>query len=227
MEKIRLENVTLIGIDCVNIEQLVAVSEICTKFIEFGAVKLLSSQPSECPYVLKIPPITRIEDYGPFVIKELYKYIDTEYMLTIQNDGFILNPFAWSDDFLMYDYIGAPWWYNDEFNVGNGGFSLRSKRLMERVALDPHIEVCHPEDNAICRIYGGYLREKGFKFPSDDEAYRFSVEKEVWDGQFGFHGADIRGWDIYKYADRERHAKYIDLFFDLCSKTEAKEKSRI
>ena len=31
----------------------------------------------------------------------------TDFVLTIQHDGFILNPDAWRDDFFDYDYIGA------------------------------------------------------------------------------------------------------------------------
>lgn len=87
------------------------------------------------------------------MIKELNKYIETSYVLIIQYDGFILNPDAWTDEFLEYDYIGAPWWYTDDCNVGNGGFSLRSKKLLEILANDDSILETHPEDHHICRTY--------------------------------------------------------------------------
>lgn len=51
------------------------------------------------------------------MIKELNKYIETDYVLIVQYDGFILNPKAWMDEFLEYDYIGAPWWYTDNYNI--------------------------------------------------------------------------------------------------------------
>jgi hypothetical protein len=52
----------------------------------------------------------------------------------------IVRPELWSNDFLEYDYIGAPWMYSDtsyitdegeHVPVGNGGFCLRSKKFLE------------------------------------------------------------------------------------------------
>lgn len=70
-------------------------------------------------------------------------YVDTDYCLIIHDDGFIVNPHLWTDDFLKYDYIGAPWylginrgltWLQDRHNlVGNGGFCIRSKKLMNEL----------------------------------------------------------------------------------------------
>ena len=40
------------------------------------------------------------------------------------------------DEFLCYDYVGAPWKKNQDdnsYHVGNGGFSLRSKSAMLKV----------------------------------------------------------------------------------------------
>ena len=30
-------------------------------------------------------------------------------MLIVQDDGFIINKNLWDEEFLSYDYIGAPW----------------------------------------------------------------------------------------------------------------------
>ncbi len=43
------------------------------------------------------------------MIKRINSYVATPFALVIQYDGFILNPDAWRDEFLDYDYIGAPW----------------------------------------------------------------------------------------------------------------------
>lgn len=51
------------------------------------------------------------------MVKLLDSYIETPHVLVVQYDGFILNPDAWTDEFLEYDYVGAPWWYEDEWNV--------------------------------------------------------------------------------------------------------------
>jgi hypothetical protein len=216
MNNIHLEKVTLVGIDCIDIERLSVASEVCQKFIQFGQVKLFSHLDYADEHLIKIDQISSIAVYSYFVMKELYKYIDTEYLLIFQHDGFILNPFAWSDQFMEYDYIGAPFRFNDDCNVGNGGFSLRTRKLMEAVALDDKITDCRGEDFSICRIYGKYLKEKGFTFAPDDVARKFSVESEEWDIQFGFHNSsfsNISKWNIEAFADKVKHAKYIDMFY--------------
>lgn len=205
-----LLNVTLLGLDCVNIERLKVAADICQKDFEFGSVKLLSSIPDTDPRVVTIGNIDSIEKYSHFLIKKVNDFVDTDFVLVIQYDGFILNPEAWSDDFLKYDYIGAPWWYNDENNVGNGGFSLRSKRLLNILQHDNYIQEYHPEDHHIARTYGKYLRSLGIVFAPESVASKFSIEgclKEpvpvkygsIWTNEFGFHGldeTDISAWVV-------------------------------
>ncbi len=77
-------------------------------------------------------------------ISRLHKRFDTDYVLIVQNDGFPIRPGL--DGFLgYYDYIGAPWAFGKDdfitrlllrhrYDVGNGGFSLRTKRLCEMAA---------------------------------------------------------------------------------------------
>ena len=89
--KRKLETVTLLGIDCIDIDRLVLVSEICQEQIDFAEVKLLSSMPSSNNNTVSIRPITSIEDYSRFVIAELDQYVQTDHVLIIQYDGFILK----------------------------------------------------------------------------------------------------------------------------------------
>src|ERR1700722_4665835 len=104
-----LPDVTLIGIDCVDLKRLQLAADICCKEMTFGAVKLLSSIPSDDPRVIGIPKKQSVQEYSKFAIAELDTYIQTSHALIIQYDGFILNPQAWSDEFLEYDYVGSPW----------------------------------------------------------------------------------------------------------------------
>ena len=94
------------------------------------------------------------------MIKELWQYFNSEFVLVIQHDGYVLDGNSWSDDFYKYDYIGAPWLYSDGKNVGNGGFSLRSKILQVFLAFDDFISATDPEDQAIGRLYRDYLIQK-------------------------------------------------------------------
>lgn len=215
MKKIFLPNVTLLAVDCTELDLTVVISEVCQRHMEFGAVKILSHMPSDCPYVIPIDRITSVNDYCLFILEHAYKYVDTEYALIFQNDGFILNPFAWKDQFLRYDYIGAPWWYDDDCNVGNGGFSLRTRALMEHVALDPNIVRVHPEDDCICRQHGKYLKRLGFTFAPDAIAGEFSIEQGKWNGQFGFHKTDISDWEIERFLDKDKYPQYIDMFYQI------------
>lgn len=189
-------------------------ADICQKDFEFGAVKLLSSIPDTDPRVLSIDTVDSIEKYSHFFIKRVNDFVDTDFVLVIQYDGFILNPEAWTDDFLAYDYIGAPWWYEDDYNVGNGGFSLRSKKLLGILHSDDHIQEFHPEDHHIVRTYGQYLESLGIIFAPEDIGSRFSIEgclKEyvpvkygsVWTNEFGFHGLDETDISIWTKAHPE------------------------
>ncbi len=214
----KLPNVTLLGIDCVNVERLQAAMDVCQKDIEFGAVKLLTSLPSTDARLVHISHIGSVEKYSRFCGEELVKYVDTDYVLVVQYDGFILNPTSWTDEFLKYDYIGAPWlvanWSVRDFNfpkellgkkvVGNGGFSLRSKKFLEvsaKLMKAGKIPQIHPEDVSLCIWHKDLMDAEGISIAPVELAQRFSIEGDddvyEYGKQFGFHGfswTDIDAW---------------------------------
>lgn len=201
---LNLDKVTLIGVDCVNVKRLEKAIEICKKYATFGDIKLLTSLPTDSEYTIPISPINSIQDYSKFMIRELHNYVDTEFALCIQWDSYILNPGAWTNDWLRYDYIGAPWWFSDHRNVGNGGFSLRSRHFLQTVSSMP-AKNYHPEDVVCCRLMNKYLTDKGIEFAPEEVAHRFSHEgnqkyKYFWKQNFGFHDytmTDISAWEGY------------------------------
>ncbi len=203
-----LDNVTLLGIDCVDIDRLIYAADVSQKFIKFADVKLLTHFEADDRRIVKIPEISTIEGYSEFMVKQLNDYVETEFVLIIQYDGFVVNPDQWTSEFLKYDYIGAP----TKWGIGNGGFSLRSKRLLKCLAEDSHINITHPEDYSICRTYRSYLESKGLQFATSEIAHQFSIENGIWDLQFGYHNADISAWDINKFTDPSKHKKYISYF---------------
>jgi len=213
-----LPNVTLLGIDCVDIERLKIAADICQRDFTFGAVKLLSSISDNDERVVYIENIDSIEKYSIFCLEKMNDFVDTEFVLVIQYDGFILNSEAWSDEFLNYDYIGAPWWYMDDNNVGNGGFSLRSKKLLNILQNDINIQKTgEAEDHVICRVYGDYLKSRGIKFAPESVARKFSIEGDselpvkygsVWTDEFGFHS--FKDTDISKWKEKNKDVS-IDL----------------
>lgn len=203
-----LQNITLLGLDCVDIDRLIQASEICKKNFKFGAVKLLTSIPSSHPNIVKIDPVNSIKAYNEFMINKVNDYVDTDIVLIIQYDGFILNPQAWTDEYLKYDYIGAPWYEyegnidNGKYIVGNGGFSLRSKKLLNILQKNKYDVGNEPEDTFICVDLRKELEKQGIKFAPAELAKQFSLESNekdgvVWTNQFGFHGlkwTDISNW---------------------------------
>ena len=192
----------MIGTESVegNVDKFMKAANICRYYCQFDKVKLLSPFNLQDKDWVKIKPLRSREDYSRFIIKQIHKYVDTKYLLMFQNDGWILNPDAWSDDFYQYDYIGAAWQW-DEYPSGNGGFTFRTQKFMKecsRVIMNQF----EPEDLVICTKYRPHLISKGFKFAPRKIAERFSLEKnykyrDKWDNQFGFHDlnkTDISDW---------------------------------
>jgi FkbM family methyltransferase len=73
-----------------------------------------------------------ISDYNVLLeTTEFWEKLEGEHILLYQHDSCVFKNNV--EDFLEYDYIGAPWGHFpavNTFNVGNGGFSLRNKKKM-------------------------------------------------------------------------------------------------
>jgi hypothetical protein len=165
------------------------------KDIEFGGAKLISHiKPDNIPNTIEFVEIGKLthDSYSPFMLNELYKYVDTDFCLTIHDDGFVINPHLWDNNFLNYDYIGAPWKNYGQINrVGNGGFSLRSKKIINlcrQMRSEGH------EDGTICIRYKNVLEQHGCRFAPVEVAMKFSLESRIPECEFdlnncfGFHG---------------------------------------
>jgi hypothetical protein len=141
--------------------------------------------------IVEIAPITSGADYSRFVMRQLPQHVRTSHVLVTQWDGFVVEPAAWTNEFLAYDYVGAVWPEQPAaLAVGNGGFSLRSRRFLA-AGLDVRItEPLHPEDVVLCRTHRTLLeREHGIRFAPPALARRFAFENEPPRGPcLGFHG---------------------------------------
>jgi Protein of unknown function (DUF5672) len=113
------------------------------------------------------------------------------HVLFIQYDGWVLNSDWWDAHWLDYDYVGAAWPWHSYYNVGNGGFSLRSIKLLRFLTehkADFPLRSGHPEDDLLCRHYRPALEAHGFRWAPEHEARAFAFEREVPRPTFGFHG---------------------------------------
>jgi hypothetical protein len=213
---LNLDLVTILSVNTRDPELSIKAIERSCKYIKFNKAVIFTHQKIEHEYIetIVIPKINTLQEYSYFCVKELNKYIDAEFCLFVQPDGFVTNPLMWTDEFLNYDYIGAPWdillsrqaLYNcghfiEDLSrvpiiVGNGGFSLRSKKIMTEYSVLDYPNTVIPEDNFICVLNRGPLKNKGIKFAPVNIAKRFSLECPIdlneknitLDAHFGFHG---------------------------------------
>jgi len=212
-----LDNVTLIAVGSTQVPQTVEALKKSMQHLEFAEVKLVSHEkPQGLPEDICFESCERLnssKEYSRYVIYNLYKHVDTDYCLLVQWDGFVINPEKWDDEFLKWDYIGAPWPikdtayidpFGDHIRVGNGGFTLRSKKLLEiPLCIDIPFEVnegtfykhmnagSYNEDGNIC-VHNRHLFESaGIQFAPVEVAARFSQELETPETMgivpFGFH----------------------------------------
>ena len=80
-------------------------------------------------------------EYSWFVMFALWRVIDTDYALIVQDDGWVLDGSNWRDEYFDYDYIGA--------------LSERARRYAGRYALDEGFRVVRiPEPARSCRHAG-------------------------------------------------------------------------
>ena len=190
-DKLALPSVTLVAIDtaCHDLTRM-ALNE-CIEKADFGGVITISDRPlvdgAEHHYV---EPFADAEQATRAMWYVLPPLLRTDHYLIVHWDSWIVNPRKWNRDFLAYDYVGAPWWYGEDKNVGNGGFSLRSTRLANYMA-GSSLPFGHPEDDFLCRRYRPRLEFAGFTWAPVELAHRFSFERTAMcplKDIFGFHG---------------------------------------
>ena len=191
-----IKDITLICVDCLNYDAALRAIARSTQHTEFHkAIFITDKPPQKKPNNVEIKIIQKIqsrEAYSNFMLDKIGDYFTTEFALIVQWDGYIINEDAWDPDFLNYDYIGAKWWHKDGLNVGNGGFSLRSRKLVESIKQLKNINLNDTEDNIICRTFRPELEKKfGIKFADETIADKFAYERGYTPGEkmpWGFHG---------------------------------------
>ena len=212
--RLSLPQVTLCAVSSVNVAATMAALEACLAQMDVAAALLLTDSPLEPDHRgiqgVPIAPITSSRAYSDFMLTQLVDHVETDHCLIIQWDGHVLDVSRWLPDFLAYDYIGASWpQFTDGHDVGNGGFSLRSRRLMQ-LCRTPDFAPSHPEDVAIARVNRAWLESRGMRFAPRALADRFAAERagDVA-ASFGYHGAWLmpavlgrdRFWTLYRQLD--------------------------
>lgn len=195
-------NITLVSVACTKVPDTIFAIRECQQYFNFAESILITHEKRKIDGI-RVVNVDKLDykSYNEFVAMKLKDYITTDYCLVVQNDGYIINPEMWADEFLNWDYIGAPWpprlHYTKrgaEVRVGNGGFSFRSKKLLNAPSelglafTDMGTGYWH-EDGFLCNHYRHELEEHGVRFAPVDVAARFSSELHVPEAtkSFGFH----------------------------------------
>lgn len=195
---IELPQVTLICLTNKDFAGHQRAMEISQLGVNFGAAKIIWDE-----------KIRSIDDWNRKIIYELHHYVDTDYAMLIHADGYVINPSAWQDAFLDYDYIGAPWPLpRDSYSyrtstgelvrVGNS-VSLRSRKIMElpsNLGLEWKSYYGNTnEDGFLCVHNRQNLSKAGCKFAPLDVAKFFSKEHQIEENKgietFAFHSVDV------------------------------------
>lgn len=210
--KLQLKNVTIWGIcwseNARIADEIIRVLRYCQKIIDCDRYLLLSALDIKLPDidVRRMPVLHSIAEFNVFVNYQVPAYIPSGFAMAIHEDGFPVNPSVWTDEFLQYDYIGAPW---PDLVVGNGGFNIESQRLM---AIKPYLPregaLQTPSDNWLCRTHRAWLESQGIRFAPWELAKRFSTEcVDIYSDSFGYHGRICcpnkyrEGWKIIERTE--------------------------
>jgi hypothetical protein len=220
--RLQLPNVTLAAVTSVKVRPTIKALEYSMKDIDFGDVTLITHRkPLFLPKGIRYQHIDRIDNINKFnyaMIYEMGQYVQTEFMLLVHYDGFVVNPSSWRDEFLDYDYIGSPWPLpKDDFSyrdingeiirVGNS-VGIRSKRLLEfpKQAGIP-FEADHGffnEDGFVCVKNRHLFTAAGMKFAPLEVAKYFGHESMIPEVQ------GIRPFVFHKWAGQNAEYPKFD-----------------
>ncbi len=209
-KKLKLPKVTLVAMTSVNVYETVKAMKYSMRSIEFGdAVFVSDKKPWYLPKDIRFSKTGRLDGIDAFNYKMVYElkdHINTEFCLVVHADGFVIHPELWRDEFLDYDYIGAPWplptndyAYRDSkgeiSRVGNS-VSIRSKRLLDypsehQLKWEKGYDDFYNEDIFLCCIHKNEMEEHGLKWAPLDVAVKFGREHMIPENAgvepFSFH----------------------------------------
>ena len=199
---IQLPSVTLIALTGKNIVQHRRALDYSCRHIVFGDVKLIQKDSSS------------IDEWNRTIVYDLTDYVDTPHRTLVHDDGYIIHPELWKNEWLEYDFIGAPWPLpRDEFSyrtpegelvrVGNS-VGLRSKKLLDlprvlKLEWKSYYGNTN-EDGFLCVHNRKILQENGCKFAPLEVARVFSKENTIPENE---------GIDTFMFHSRRLHSDFL------------------
>lgn len=183
----------------------------CSQIIAFKRVVFFTfMRPPKVGFPLDCQQIPELDMNGFTVLhcRVLPRYLDEdEFAMSIHDDGFPLDTNLWQDDFLKYDFIGAPWAFDGK--VGNAGFCIESNKFLKaKMNLPFAMPPLLASDVFPCLAYRSQMEQAGIKFAPTELAVQFSTEQTGarWPS-FGFHGRRdqpvkyAKGWELVAQSE--------------------------
>ena len=202
--KLDLSNVTLWSCVFTKDENILnrtlKVMRYCLRNASFNDAVLFSAIEFWDPLVNDVRiPVLDLTRFNAYVNTSFPLHMRGDFAMSVHEDGFPIRWDLWSPEFLGYDYIGAPW---PDGVVGNGGFSIESRKMLAEKRKLPHPSVntewiendvvvsrSIPADVYLCRTHRAALESAGCRWAPVDVAARFSTEQTHKEqASFGFHG---------------------------------------
>jgi len=159
------------------------------------------------PNVQYIPTLEKsmtVSQYNDFVCSgalwDKLIQINCHHALMFQVDTVLLKDNV--DDFIAYDYVGAPWavrWL--DMDIGNGGLSLRNVFRMWMIARQGSRMINTPFGQRFLGnedvFYAWHLKQNQANLPTVDVAKQFSIETIWYDDPCGIHQPHIERFPSY------------------------------
>lgn len=131
--------------------------------------------------------IKSLHDYNRILTsKEFWKEVPFEKVLIFQMDSTLLRPGI--EEFLKYDYVGAPWKFQN--HGGNGGLSLRTKDVMLDIIDSNPYKGEAPHGYEDVYFSNMLLTGKYGKLAPREVCKQFSCESIFELGTLGYHAID-------------------------------------
>jgi len=218
MKKKNLKNISLVAVTCGEELESIEALNYSSRYISFYSKILFTNKTYNSDLgdinIKASPKLNNISEWGKFIVFDLYKYIESEFIILIHPDGFIVNPQSWTNEFLNYDYIGAPWKIpkdnfscRDKFGniirVGNS-VSLRSKKLLslpDQIGLKwKNFDHGYPHEDGYLSVQHRHtLQENGIKFSPLNIAAKFGREATIPEN------TNINPFTFHKWSGQNKH----------------------
>lgn len=207
-DKLNLPEVTLL---CVETQMHALAQRTLTDMaakIDFAEIVIHTDKPELIPVAsaryVTVPNWPEKIMCGSYCYSKAPASVNTSHMLFTEWDGAVRDTAKWNPAWLTYDYIGAPWpgrkggqWEPRQgYTVGNGGFTLWSKKLMTCIA-DSGIP-CATDIHIAIDYRDALVRLCDAKWAPESVAYQFAFEHgtDTQRGAPSFGTHDIFNWPL-------------------------------